>query len=156
MRRNASFSLLHPPILGADREPPKGFCTLIPLATFRTSQGIFTVDLVNGNRISHDVKRRISNNKTTQNDVILKINVKGQTPHFGCDRSSSEIKDDHHVNKLCWVCCAFLLGTWKASISQVKWISLIITIFLAFLVAGKSLHQIKLRKQKWNCFIKSS
>lgn len=64
---------------------------------------------MSGNCVHTDVERRISKNETTQNDVILKINDKGQTPHFSCDRSSSsEIKDDHHVNKSCWV--YFLLG----------------------------------------------
>lgn len=101
---------LHSPRLGADWEPHKGFCSLIPLAVFSASQGIFTVGLLSGNHAHTDVKRRISKNETTQNYVILKINYKGQTPHFFCDRSSSsEIKDDHHVNKSCWVYRAFLL-----------------------------------------------
>lgn len=63
---------------------------------------------MNGKRIHSDVKRRISKNETTQNDVILKINDNGQTPHFCGDRDAAEIKDDHHVNKSCWV--HFLLG----------------------------------------------
>lgn len=73
---------LHSPMSGADRDPHKGFCSPSPHAVFRTSQGIFTVGLVSGNHVHTGVKRKTGKNETIQNNVILKINDKGQNLHL--------------------------------------------------------------------------